>query len=320
MQHSNAHALGIWAAGIGVGLRTLRKEPVLGLKRLALPVSYWRAVEFAYAWRQLDRPRGARILDVGSPKDLAIMLARHRGYEIVATDILPEAIDLSRRYAKAQGLDGRGPGRVHSEVQDGRALPYPDGSFDAAYSVSVLEHIPYRGDSVAIAELLRVVRPGGLVVVTVPYDRRYRETFVDDSVYERKRVGSEPVFFERHYDRESLATRLLSSETGEVIDLNLWGEGLVRMEALLNRLGPLRAALSPLEAFLSTALLRQVEPDGRGHPMAAFLTLRRRVRPSSSFASAWSTANASRGVRGRTSNDRSDASVRHYCHPMSGSA
>ena len=258
-----------------MGLRTLRKEPVLGLKRLALPVSYWRSAEFAYVWRQLKQPAGARILDVGSPKDLAAMLARHKGYQVVATDILPEAVLLSRRYASAQRLEGQGPGHVHSEVQDGRALTYADASFDAGYSVSVLEHIPDRGDSAAIRELIRVVRPGGVVVVTVPYDRSYRETFVKGPVYERRPIGSEAIFYERHYDRETLAKRLLSSERAEVVDLSFWGEGVVRMEALLDRLGPLRLPLSPFEALLSTVLLQQVEPDGSGHPMAAFFTLQR---------------------------------------------
>ena len=185
------HPLGVWAAGVGMALRTFRSEPVLALKRLALPVSYWRSLEFAYVWRQLGLPAGARILDLGSPKDLAGMLARHRRYEVVATDILPEATLLSQRYARAQGLDGRGPGRVYSDVQDGRALTFADASFDAAYSVSVLEHIPDRGDTAAIGELIRVVRPGGVVVVTVPFDGRYRETFVKGPVYERSPVGSE---------------------------------------------------------------------------------------------------------------------------------
>ena len=271
-----AGPLGIWKAGVLVALRTLRKEPVLGLKRLALPVSYWRSVEFPYVWRSLTQTAGARVLDLGSPKDLAAMLARHRGYEVVATDILPEAIELSRRYAAAQGLEGRGPGRVHSEVQDGRALTYADASFDAAYSVSVLEHIPDGGDSIAIRELIRVVRPGGLVVVTVPFDRAYRETFVEGPVYERKPAGSERIFFERHYDRETLAARLLASEIVDVLDLALWGEGAFRMEALLERLGALRVPVSPLEGLLGAALLRPAQPDGRRHPMAAFFTLRRR--------------------------------------------
>ena len=257
-----------------VGLRTLRQEPVLGLKRLALPVGYWRAVEFAYVWRQLRPPAGARVLDIGSPKDLAAMLAYHRGYEVVATDILPTAVLLSRRYGSAQGLEGHGRGRVHSEVQDARALTYADDSFDAAYSVSVLEHIPDDGDSAAMRELMRVVRPGGVVVVTVPYDRRYRETFVDGPVYERTPVDSERLFFERHYDRESLANRLFASP-GEISDLALWGEGAVRMEALLDRLGPMRLPISPFEALLSSALLRPVAAAGGGNPMAAFFTLRR---------------------------------------------
>ena len=275
MRLNGTHALGIWAAGVVVGLRTLRREPILGLKRLALPVSYWRSVEFAYVWRQMTAPPGARVLDVGSPKDLATMLARHRGYEVVATDILSEAAALSRRYAVAQGLEGEGPGRVRSEVQDGRELTYPDSSFDAAYSVSVVEHIPDRGDTATIHELIRVVRPGGCVVVTVPYDRSFRETFVRGRVYERQPIGSEPIFYERHYDRVTLTERLLVSETAELVDLGFWGERSLRMEALLNRLGALRIPLSPLEGLLSAVLLGQVEPDGRGYPMAAFFTLRR---------------------------------------------
>ena len=276
MNVDGSHALGIWTAGVLVGLRTFREEPVLGLKRLALPVSYWRSVEFAYVWRQLGLGAGARILDLGSPKDLAAMLARHRGYEVVATDILPEAIALSERYARAQHLEGRGPGCVYSEIQDGRALTYPDASFDAAYSVSVLEHIPDHGDSDAIRELIRVVRPGGLVVVTVPFDRHYRETFVDGPVYERKPVDAERLFFERHYDRATLASRLIDAPGADVVDLQFWGEGAIRTERLLDRLGPLRLPLSPLEAWLAAALLRNVEPEGEGHPMAASFTLRKR--------------------------------------------
>jgi SAM-dependent methyltransferase len=276
LSFNGTHALGIWTAGVLVGLRTLMQEPVLGLKRLGLPVSYWRSVEFAYVWRQLGLEAGARVLDLGSPKDLAAMLAKHRGYEVVATDILPDTIALSERYARAQRLEGRGPGRVHSELQDGRALTYPDASFDAAFSVSVLEHIPDQGDSDAIRELIRVVKPGGLVVVTVPFDRQYREIFVDGPVYERKQVASERVFFERHYDRAALAARLLDQGAVELLDLQFWGEGAIRVGDFLEKIGPLRTPLSPLEAWFAAAWLRRVEPEGEGHPMAASFTLRKR--------------------------------------------
>ncbi len=258
-----------------IGLRSIRKEPILGLKRLALPASYWRTAEFAYVGRRLVYPPGARVLDLGSPKDLAFTLAHHRGYEVVATDILPEVVALARRYAIAQGLEGRGPGKVSCEVQDGRALGYPDHSFDGAYSVSVVEHIPDHGDSAAIRELLRVVKPSGLVVVTTPYDRRYRETFVRGPVYERRPVGSESVFFERHYDDTALDRRLLRPAHGGLADLEIWGEGRLRVEDLLLRPGWVRLPLSPFEALLSAIFLRRITPGGSGHPMAAFLTLRK---------------------------------------------
>jgi SAM-dependent methyltransferase len=266
----------MWTAGMRIGAACLRKEPLLGIKRLLLPVSYWRIAEFAYVWRRLAGLRGARVLDLGSPKDLAAILARDRGCAVTAVDILPEAVALSERHAKAQGLDGRGPGKVQSEVQDGRRLSYADATFDAAYSVSVLEHIPDRGDTTAMEELVRVVRPGGLAVVTTPYDTAYRETFVQESVYERTQVGSEPVFFERHYDDAALTERLLGATDAELVDQEFWGERGVRGESLLVRAGPLRLSLSPLEPLMSGLFLHRLRSNGKEHPMAVFFTVRKR--------------------------------------------
>jgi SAM-dependent methyltransferase len=265
----------MWAAGVRIGLSPLRKAPLLGLKRLALLVSYWRTAEFTYVWKRLGYPPGARILDPGSPKDLAVLLARYRGYEVTATDILPEAVALSRRYATAQGLEGDGPGKVSCEVQDGRSLTYPDDSFDAAFSVSVLEHIPDHGDSEAMQELLRVVKPGSVVLVTTPYDTQYRETFVNRAVYEREQRDRQPVFYERHYDDAALQARLLSVPRAQLLDLEFWGEGAIRMETLMARLGPARLFLSPLEPFLSALCLRRIHRGDAGHPMAVFFTLQK---------------------------------------------
>lgn len=265
----------VWRAGLRIGGATVRREPVLGLKRLVLPVSYWRAAEFAYAMRQLDLPAGSRVLDVGSPKDLAVILARSHRLEVTATDILDEAVSLSARYAAAQNRAGRAPGRVHSERQDARALEYPDNSFDAAFSISVLEHIPERGDTAAIRELVRVVKPGGLVVATTPYDASYRETYVRGPVYEREAGPDELIFFERHYDKATLDERLTGIEGTRVADLELWGEAGPPVEKLLNRVGRGRDLLSPLEPLLAGLFLRPQHLDKGVRPMAAFFTLRK---------------------------------------------
>lgn len=267
-------ARNVWWEGVRIGRETVRREPVLGLKRLILPVSYWRTVEFAYALRQLVLPPGSLLLDVGSPKDLATMLAR-RGFEVTAADILEDAIQLSTRYASAQNRAGKGPGRVHSERQDARALGYPDNSFDAAFSISVLEHIPDHGDTAAIRELIRVVRPGGFVVVTTPYNGRYRETFVEGSVYEREAQPGQQIFFERHYDAAALQERLLGTGDASVVDLQLWGEDGVSVERWLHRLGKGRDLLSPVEALLAALFLKPVRRGESTRPMAAFFTLQK---------------------------------------------
>ena len=270
-------ALALWKTGLRTGLSSIKREPVLGLKRLVLPVSYWRTAEFSYVWEQLAPVPKMRVLDLGSPKELALFLARDVNCEIVAVDILESAVELSRRYAVATGCDGSGPGRVRSEVQDGRALPYEDNSFDAAFSVSVLEHIPDNGDSLALRELVRVVRPGGVIVVTTPFDLQHRDTFVQRTVYERSSERGEPVFFERHYDHETLRVRLLDTPGTRVEDLQLWGERGIGVERLMGRLGRARVLLSPFEALLASGVLRRSNGTGPIKPKAAFFTLRKVV-------------------------------------------
>src|SRR6202021_2633687 len=49
---------------------------------------------------------------------------------------------------------------------DALRLPFPSGSFDRVIAAEVLEHIP--DDRRALAELARVLRPGGTIAVTVP--------------------------------------------------------------------------------------------------------------------------------------------------------
>ena len=69
-------------------------------------------------------------------------------------------IELSRRYAESRGLD------VEFKVCGHREIPYPDESFDIVLSYDVLEHV--EDPRVSIAEIRRVLRPGGLSLNVFP--------------------------------------------------------------------------------------------------------------------------------------------------------
>lgn len=264
----------VWREGLRIGVETISSNPVLGAKRLILPVSYWRLAEFAYVWNRLGTAPGGRVLDVGSPKELAYILARNIRCSVVTTDILSDEVRLSKVYAEAQDLSGSAPGQVHAEVQDGRSLGYADDTFDAAYSVSVLEHIPDDGDSLAISELVRVVRPGGRIVVTVPYGENYREDWVNRQVYERRQDGDQAVFYQRHYDEGTLRERLLEPADTEVLNVETWGERGLPVERLLDGARWMRGGLSPFEPLLSMLFLQRCRGISDNRSKAAFFTLK----------------------------------------------
>ena len=104
---------------------------------------------------------GHRVLDVGSPKLPALLLARHARCELYVTDLRDYFVDSTALFLAGLGQGPRLGRDIRLETQDARRLTYPDAWFDRVYSVSVLEHIPGDGDTRAIRELARVLRQGG---------------------------------------------------------------------------------------------------------------------------------------------------------------
>jgi SAM-dependent methyltransferase len=70
------------------------------------------------------------------------------------------------------GIDVENEGHLHENEEidiyyDGRYLPFEDETFDCILSNEVLEHVPQLNDS--LAELYRVLKPGGKILLTVPF-------------------------------------------------------------------------------------------------------------------------------------------------------
>lgn len=97
---------------------------------------------------------GDRVLDVACGNGNAAALAAARGAQVFGLDAAPRLIDVAR----ARVPEGE------FVVGDACALPYEDASFDAVVSVFGVMFAAPAAD--AVAELLRVVRPGGRIVVT----------------------------------------------------------------------------------------------------------------------------------------------------------
>ena len=112
-----------------------------------------RAVLHA-ALERLDVPAGALVLDAGCGSGRTMDDLRRYG-SVHGFDLNP----LGAEYAR-----GRGHADVHvARVEE---IPFPDASFDLVTCLDVIEHTP--DDIRSLRELLRVTRPGGWLVVTVP--------------------------------------------------------------------------------------------------------------------------------------------------------
>ncbi len=106
--------------------------------------------------------RGRRVLDIGCGLGgIDVLLARdHHAGSVVGIDLEPGLVQRARERFAAAGLAGT----IDAQVVVPGPFPFADGSFDVVFSKDSLVQIP---DKRAIfAEVLRVLRPGGLLVMS----------------------------------------------------------------------------------------------------------------------------------------------------------
>jgi SAM-dependent methyltransferase len=241
----------MYRTSVELGFRYLAHRGYLreAVIRVVVPLDPSRYLELPETMRELGARPGERVVDLASPKLLAVQLAR-TGVEVVSVDQLESEIESWRKLTA-------GEPRLTLQVGDGRELPFEDASFEHAYSVSVLEHIPEPGDEEALRELARVTKPGGRVVVTLPHAAAYREDWREAPVYADQGSASGRHFFQRWYDRARL-DRLAAAAP----QLELVSSSVSRMEPNLNdlytRTFPLLIPLGPFFGLVA----RRVEGPG----------------------------------------------------------
>jgi SAM-dependent methyltransferase len=117
---------------------------------------------------ELSLRAGDTVLDVGAGFGRHVFECARRGAHVVALDYADDEVAHTRDTLGAMIVDGEITiDKLIGVLQgDARRLPFPDDTFDVVITSEVLEHI--QDDVGAIAEMVRVLKPGGRFAATVP--------------------------------------------------------------------------------------------------------------------------------------------------------
>ena len=106
--------------------------------------------------RLLESEPHGRLLDVGCAGGELAALLTARGWRVQGAETEPALLDAAR----ARGIEAR------AVDLDRAPLPWPDGAFDAVVAAEVIEHVV--DTDRLLAEIARVLHPGGALIVTTP--------------------------------------------------------------------------------------------------------------------------------------------------------
>jgi SAM-dependent methyltransferase len=102
-----------------------------------------------------------RVLEIGCGPGPNIWFLAREGYSVAGIDGSPTAIRQADERLRIEGLPSTTP-NVELKVGDFTQLPWPDGSFDAVVDIEALYANPMQKIRTAVAEVGRVLKPGGL--------------------------------------------------------------------------------------------------------------------------------------------------------------
>ncbi len=185
---------------------------------------------------------------------------------VIAVDLHPGITQQRARSERAPGCRPAGRLKVGLVQADARRLPLADESVDGATAVSTIEHVTApHGDRRALREIARVLKPGGVAWLTVPYRAAGSAVELDENLHH----------FQWHYSSSTLRRSLIAPSGLHEQRLVLYGERLP-FYSLIGRLPPpLRWLHRPWAALVSACLLRTV--DDPAAASAALVELHKRA-------------------------------------------
>jgi SAM-dependent methyltransferase len=143
-------------------------------------------------------PQGEAVLDAGCGLARWVIYLRRRGYRVYGVDQAREPLSEAIRFA------GPLPLFVGNTLQ----LPLADESLGGIISLGVVEHVQ-SGPMPALQELRRVLKPGGVALVAVPYNNPWRRAVINHlrrlRDWQKRRMGLTLEFAEYRFSARELS-------------------------------------------------------------------------------------------------------------------
>ncbi|OPG15049.1 hypothetical protein B2M26_13970 [Ferroacidibacillus organovorans] len=164
---------------------------------------------------RLQRENRAKLLEIGAGTGRDSMFFEENGLLVTATDLSGEMVLLCRE----KGLS--------AEQMDASDLQFPDGHFDGVWTINCLLHVPKRDLPGVLAEVRRVLKPGGLFYFGVYGGMDFEGVWEADR-YDPKR------FFSFHTDAaiQETVRRFFTLESFRTID---YGNEILHFQAMVLR-------------------------------------------------------------------------------------
>jgi SAM-dependent methyltransferase len=153
--------------------------------------------------------RGERVLDLGCGAGRFVAALRDAGADPVGVEIAEAALERARRNA---------PGADLRAVEPDGSLPLEHGSIDLVWCSEVLEHVADTAH--LLLEMRRVLRPGGRVLITVPFHGRVKAAVIGLLRFDRH---FDPTGQHLRFYTQSSLTRTLREAGFDDVQVRPWG-------------------------------------------------------------------------------------------------